>query len=142
MYYDELEIGQTARFTKTVTETDLAMFVAITGDFNPVHVDAVAAAASPFGARIVHGMLSASLLCAVYGMQLPGPGAIHLDQTLAFRAPVRIGDTVTAHVEVIELLGNRKVRVRAWCTRQDDVLVVEGEALLLALARPQAEAET
>jgi len=136
MYYDELKVGQTARFAKTVTETDLAFFIAITGDANPMHVDEVAAAASPFGTRIVHGMLSGSLLCGVYGMQLPGPGAIHLEQQIKFKAPVRIGDTVTAHVELIELCGRRRVRMRSWCTRQDDVVVLEGEGLLLVPERP------
>ncbi len=138
MYYDELKVGQSASFTKTITETDLALFTGITGDFNPLHVDAVAAASSPFGGRIAHGMLSASLLCTVYGMYLPGPGAVHLDQQLRFKAPVRIGDTVTAHVEVVELCAKERVRVRSWCVKQDGVVVVDGEGLLIAAARPKA----
>lgn len=138
MYHDELSVGQIARFSKTVTETDLAMFTAISGDFNPIHIDAVAAAATPFGSRIVHGLLTASLLCSVYGMQLPGPGAIQLDQQLRFTAPVRIGDTITAEVEVLEVLEKCRVRVRSRCIRQDGVVAVEGTALLIALARPFA----
>ena len=136
MYFDELSVGQRAQFTKTISETDLVIFTGITGDFNPVHVDAVAAASSPFGGRVVHGMLTASFLCAVYGMQLPGAGAIHLEQRLRFSAPVRVGDTVTAHVEVLELCEHRRVRVRSWCIRSDGTVVFEGEALLLAAARP------
>lgn len=142
MFYDELKVGQTACFAKTVTETDLAFFIAITGDANPMHVDEVAAAQSQFGTRIVHGMLSGSLLCGVYGMQLPGPGAIHLEQHIKFRAPVRIGDTVTAHVELIELCGRNRVRMRSWCTRQDDMLVLEGEGVLLVPARPVGHMQT
>ncbi len=133
MFYDELRVGQSASFTKTVAEADLERFTELTGDLNPIHMDP---AASPFGERIVHGMLTASLLCTVYGMQLPGAGAIQLDQRLRFKAPVRVGDTVTAHVEVIELCERNRVRVRSWCVRQDDIVVVEGEALLLAAARP------
>ena len=137
MYHDELVVGQVARFTKTITEADLAMFTAITGDFNPIHVDAVAAASTSFGSRIVHGLLTASLLCSVYGMQLPGQGAIQLDQQLRFTAPVRIGDTITAEVEVAEILERCRVRVKSRCIRQDGVTVVEGSALLIALARPE-----
>lgn len=136
MYYDELKVGQSACFSKTVTEADVVLFTGITGDFNPLHVDAVAADAGPFGGRIAHGMLSASLLCTVYGMHLPGPGAVHLEQQLRFKAPVRIGDTVTAHVEVVELCDRERVRVRSWCTRQDGTMVVDGEGLLIAAARP------
>jgi 3-hydroxybutyryl-CoA dehydratase len=86
-------------------------------------------------------MLSASLLCGVYGMQLPGPGAVHLEQQIKFLAPVRIGDTVTAHVELIELCGRNRARMRSWCTRQDGVVVLEGEGLLLVPGRPAAESE-
>lgn len=137
MYYDELRVGQYASFSKTVSETDVTLFAGMTGDFNPLHVDAIAAAASPFKERIAHGMLSASLLCTVYGMYLPGPGAIHLEQQLRFRMPVRIGDTVTAHAEVIELCEKHRVRLRTWCTRQDDEIVIDGESLLLAARRPE-----
>lgn len=135
MHFEELSVGQYAKFSKTVTETDLAFFAAITGDFNPLHVDAVEAERSQFGSRIAHGMLSASLLCSVYGMHLPGSGAVHLEQSLSFTAPVRIGDTITAHVEIIDLAPRNRVRVRSWCTNQRDEVVIDGHALLRAASQ-------
>jgi 3-hydroxybutyryl-CoA dehydratase len=97
---DEFTIGQCAELTRTLTETDVMAFAEITGDFNPVHVDAEAAAASAFGERIVHGMLTASLLSALLATKLPGAGAIYLSQTLRFLRPVKLGDTVTAQVSI------------------------------------------
>jgi 3-hydroxybutyryl-CoA dehydratase len=138
MYYDEMQVGQTAEFTKTVTETEVVLFAGITGDFNPAHVDEVTATASRFGGRIAHGMLSASFLCTVLGMHLPGPGTIHLEQQIRFLAPVRPGDTVTARAEVLELGERRRVRLRTWCTNQHGVVVVDGEALVLAPGHPTA----
>ena len=95
MAADGFGIGQTARVAKTITEADILMFSAVSTDTNPVHLDAEAAAASPFKERIAHGMLSAGLISAVLGTKLPGPGTIYLGQTLRFKAPVKIGDTVT-----------------------------------------------
>lgn len=141
MYFDELSVGQYGNFSKTVTETDVAFFAAITGDFNPLHVDAVKAAQSQFESRIVHGMLNASLLCSVYGMQIPGSGAVHLEQSLSFVAPVRIGDTITAHVEITSLAPRNRVHVRSWCSNQHDVVVIEGTALLRSAARQNSSAE-
>lgn len=132
MAFKELRIGDAAEFTKTVTETDLVLFSGITGDFNPFHVDHVAAAEGRFGGPIAHGMLSASLICTVLGMRLPGPGTIHLEQTLRFLAPVRPGDTVTARAEIRELLPRYRVRLRTSCTTQEGRKVIEGEALVLA----------
>jgi 3-hydroxybutyryl-CoA dehydratase len=132
MSFDHLTIGQTASFSKTITETDVGLFAGITGDFNPLHVSQPAAEASRFGGRIAHGMLSASLICTVLGMQLPGPGTIHLGQTLRFVRPVRLGDTVTASAEIIELIGDkRRVRLKTMCTNQNGDVVVEGEALVM-----------
>lgn len=129
---DELQVGESARFTKTISEADVYLFAGITGDFNPVHVDAVAAEASQFRQRIAHGMLTASLISTVLGMQLPGPGAIYLSQSLKFRAPVFIGDTVTAAVEVAELDRERnRVRLSTRCTNQKGEVVAEGESLLM-----------
>lgn len=135
MFYEDIYLGQRDRFSKTISETDVVLFAGLTGDFNPLHVDKVQAASGRFGERIAHGMLSASMLCTVYGMRLPGPGTIQLEQHLAFLAPVRIGDTVTAHVEVIELAAKGRVRLRSWCTRDDDVVVLDGEALMLVPSR-------
>ena len=92
-------VGQRASIAKTITEADVLLFAAVSLDTNPVHLDAEAAKASPFGERVAHGMLSAGLISAVLGTKLPGPGAVYLGQTLKFRAPVRIGDTVTATAE-------------------------------------------
>ena len=108
MKFDELSIGQSAEFTKTVTETDVVLYAGITGDFNPMHVDEVAASKTRFGSRIAHGMLSAGFISAGIGMNLPGPGAVYMGQTLRFTKPVRIGDTVTARLEVIELIPEKK----------------------------------
>jgi 3-hydroxybutyryl-CoA dehydratase len=127
-----LTVGDSAEFAKTVTETDLSLFSGISGDFNPFHVDEVASAAGRFGGRVVHGMLTSSFICTVLGMRLPGPGTIHLEQRLRFLAPVRPGDTVTARVEVLEILTKNRVRLLTQCRRQDGVLAVEGEALVIA----------
>lgn len=141
LYYEDLDLGQRDSFSKTISETDVVLFAGITGDFNPLHVDRVQAADGRFGERVAHGMLSASVLCAVYGMRLPGPGTIQIEQHLTFLAPVRIGDTVTAHVEVIELAANGRVKLRSWCTRQDDVVVLDGEALMLVPSRARGGRE-
>jgi 3-hydroxybutyryl-CoA dehydratase len=100
MPIDEFNLGQCSELTRTLTESDVMAFAQLTGDFNPVHVDAALAAASPFGDRIVHGMLTASLLSTLIAMQLPGPGAIYLSQTLSFLRPVKIGTTLVARVEI------------------------------------------
>ncbi|ODT04087.1 MAG: enoyl-CoA hydratase [Gemmatimonadetes bacterium SCN 70-22] len=127
-----LQVGQTAEFSKTVTESDVTLFAGITGDFNPAHVDEVRASASRFGGRIAHGMLSAGFISACIAMRLPGPGAIYLSQTLKFTRPVRIGDTVTARVEVLEWNeGKRRARLLTTCRNQRGELVIEGEALVL-----------
>ena len=129
---DELQVGQAAEMAKTVTEADIAMFAGVTGDFNPVHVDAVAAAQSRFGERIAHGMLSAGFISAVIAMRLPGPGSIYLSQTLRFTKPVRIGDTVTTRVEVVEVVApKRRLRLATVCRNQNGETVVEGEAVVL-----------
>ena len=129
---DEMKVGDSAEMAKTVTEADIVAFAGITGDFNPVHIDAVAAKASMFGERIAHGILSAGFISAVIGTRLPGPGCIYLSQTLRFTKPVRIGDTVTARVEVIEVLAaKRRVRLATMCRNQNEELVVEGEAVVM-----------
>jgi 3-hydroxybutyryl-CoA dehydratase len=138
MYSDEVVVGQTAEFRKTVTETDVVLFAGITGDLNPAHIDEVAASASRFGGRIAHGMLSASFISTVLGTRLPGPGTIYLEQSLRFTAAVRIGDTVTARVEVAELLPKRRARLTTTVLNQKGEPVVEGEALVMVPARPAA----
>ncbi|MGI9181652.1 MAG: MaoC family dehydratase [Longimicrobiaceae bacterium] len=135
MRFEELQVGQAAEFAKTVTEADVVLYAGITGDLNPAHINQVEAEKSRFGGRIAHGMLSAGLISAVLGTRLPGPGTIYLEQTLRFTRPVRIGDTVTARVEVIELIEKRRrVRLATSCANQDGEVVLEGEALVMVPA--------
>lgn len=132
MRFDEIVVGQGAEFSKTITDEDVMSFARVTGDFNPVHVDEIAAASSRFGGRIAHGMLSAGLISAAIAGKLPGPSSIYLSQTLRFTLPVRIGDTVTAYVRVLELIeGKRRVKLSTVCRNQNGETVVEGEALVL-----------
>lgn len=130
--YDELQIGDFATFTKTLSETDIYLFAGITGDMNPAHVDAVSAAEGMFKQRIAHGMLSASFISTVIAMKLPGPGTIYAGQNLQFRAPVFIGDTVTARAEISEKIEARQwVKMKTTVTNQDGKLVVDGEATVI-----------
>ena len=129
--YDQIEVGNKASFTKTVTEADICLFAGVTGDFNPVHINAVWAADSMFKQRIAHGMLSAGFISTVLGTQLPGPGTIYLKQTLEFTAPVKIGDTITANVEVVEKLPKGRIRLKTTCANQDGKDVLTGEAMVM-----------
>ncbi len=138
LYFEDLSIGQSATFGKTISEADILMFAGVSGDTNPVHLDAEYAAETPFKERIAHGMLSAGLISAVLGTKLPGPGAVYVGQTLKFRAPVKIGDTVTARAEVIELEpSKRRVVLRTQCLIKGKV-VVDGEATVMVPSRPVA----
>lgn len=124
--------GQTATWTKTITEADVVAFAGITGDFNPLHVDREYAARSRFGERIAHGLLTAGLVSAVLGMRLPGPGGIFLSQTLQFLKPVRFGDTITARAEVTHWRAERRIlTLRTTCSNQRGETVLDGEASLL-----------
>ena len=128
----ELTVGASAEMSKAVTDVDVMSYAAITGDYNPVHVDAEAAAMTMFKGRIAHGMLSAGFISAVLAMKLPGPGAIYLSQSLRFTKPVRLGDTVTARVEVLEIIAAKKrVRLATTCRNQQGETVIEGEALVM-----------
>ena len=128
---DQLRIGETAEFTKTVTETDIYLYAGISGDFNPAHVNEVYANNTFFKTRIAHGMLVAGFISATLANQLPGPGTIYLKQDLSFRAPVRIGDTITAQGEIQELnVEKNRVRLKTTCTNQEGVVVLSGEALV------------
>lgn len=125
-------VGQAGEFAKTITEADVASFATLSGDFNPVHLDEVAAGATRFGGRIVHGMLVAALIGSALSMRLPGPGTVYLRQSLRFAKPVRIGDTVTARVEIVELIAEKgRMRLTTVCRNQHDEVVVEGEALVI-----------
>lgn len=128
----DVEPGQTAEFTKTITEADVYGFAGITGDFNPVHVDQVAAEASRFGGRIAHGMLTAALISTVIGMKLPGPGCIYMSQSLKFTAPVRFGDTITARCEVADInVEKNRMTLATSAVNQDGDVVAEGESLIM-----------
>lgn len=136
-YFEELFVGQTASFAKTVTEADIVLFAGVSGDTNPVHLNAEYAAGTFFKSRIAHGMLSAGFISAVFGTKLPGPGAIYMTQTLNFKAPVRIGDTVVATAELIELIPEKKrAKFKVACTVGSTV-VVDGEAMLMVPAQPK-----
>ena len=129
--FNELNCGDSARFSKTVTEADVVLFAGITGDLNPAHIDEAYAQGTFFKTRIAHGMLSAGFISAVIGTRLPGPGTIYMHQSLDFLAPVSIGDTVTAIVEVIEKMEEKKrVRLKTTCVNQKGTTVLEGEALV------------
>lgn len=129
---NELQLGQKAYIEKTISETDVYMFAGITGDFNPAHVNQVEAEKSMFKGRIAHGMLSAGFISAVLGMYLPGPGTIYLGQELKFLAPVRIGDTIKAEAEVIEIIPEKnRVKLRTCCYNQEGKMVVDGTATVM-----------
>ena len=130
--FAEIKVGDTASMAKTVTEFDIYSFAGVTGDFNPVHVNAEFAKTTMFKERIAHGMLSAGFISAVLGTALPGANAIYLGQELQFKAPVKIGDTVTATVEVLEKIeGKNRIILRTTVTNQDGVLVVDGKATMM-----------
>lgn len=126
-----LYVGQTASFRKTITDADILLFSAVSGDINPIHIDDVYAITTKFGRRVVHGMLTASLLSAVMGTKLPGPGAIYLSQTLKFLKPVYVNDTISAIVEITEITEKpSRIRLLTRCLNQNNECVLEGEALV------------
>ncbi len=128
---EQLEVGQRASFSKTVSEFDVYMFAGISGDFNPAHINQAYAEQTAFKTRIAHGMLSAGFISTVLGNQLPGPGTIYISQSMTFLAPVNIGNTITATAEVVEVIADKKrVRLKTVCTNQDGKEVLTGEALV------------
>ena len=132
-----IRVGDKASFSKTITETDVILFAGISGDVNPIHINAEYAEASLFRSRIAHGMLCAGLISAVIGMQLPGPGTIYLGQELQFRKPVYIGDTVTAIVTVEQIVEDRnRVVLQTVVQNQRGEQVVFGKALVLPPKAP------
>ena len=127
--FNDLSVGQKAFLKKTITQTDLSHFIAITGDKNPLHVDDHFAEQTFFGQRIVHGMLSASLFSTLIGMYLPGIGSIYRSQTLEFLRPVFIGDTLCAWFEVTAIdPADERVEIKSWIENQDGEIVIQGEA--------------
>ena len=140
-FLEDMEVGMTAIYAKTVTEADIVMFAGISGDTNPVHLDAHFARQTVFKGRIAHGMLSASFISTVLGTRLPGPGCIYLSQNLKFRAPVKAGDTVTARVTVTDVNPDSKRIVLDTVCTVGDTVVIEGEAKLLVNRRAEILAE-
>ena len=134
-----LEIGQSASRTQRILAEDVESYARISGDTNPVHLDEAYAATTVFGRRIAHGMFTSGFISAILGNDLPGPGTIYLSQELKFKAPVFIGDTITATVEVIKYRPDRRIATfRTTCSNQDGKLVLEGEAVVIAPAADTA----
>src|SRR3982750_951366 len=134
--FGDLSAGITEPLSKTISSSDVVGFAEVTGDRNPIHLSQHFAAKTPFGTRIAHGLYTASLISAVLGTRLPGPGAIYISQTLNFRAPVKIGDTVDVVVGVAELVPEkRRARLTCTCSVAGEV-VLDGEALVKVPARP------
>ena len=132
---EELSVGMTAVFAKTVTEADIVLFAGISGDINPVHLNHEFATETMFEGRIAHGMLTAGFISTVIGTKLPGPGAIYLKQSLNFKAPVRAGDTVRARVTIREVIAEKRRVVLDTVATVGDKLVLDGEALIMVPSR-------
>lgn len=133
---EDLSVGMSATYAKTITEADLVLFAGVSGDNNAMHVNEEFAASTSFGGRIAHGMLTASVISAAIANKLPGPGTVYLGQNLRFTAPVRPGDTVHALVTVTEVVAaRRRVKLSTVCTVAGKV-VVDGEASVMVTARP------
>ena len=132
MTIKEMKIGDSASFTKTVTETDVYLYAGITGDLNPAHVNEAAASQTMFKGRIAHGMLTAGFVSAVLGTQLPGPGTIYLGQEMKFKKPVHFHDTITATCTVSEMLTEKNiVKLTTVCTNQNGEVVLDGIATVM-----------
>ena len=134
-YLEDLSVGMSAEYTRTVTDSEIVGFAEVSGDNNPLHLDEEFAKTTLFGERIAHGMLSASFLSTIFGTIMPGPGCIYLSQNLRFKAPVKIGDTVTARVEVDDIDTHRaRINFVCRCT-VGATTVIEGNALIVAPRR-------
>ena len=136
-FFEDLSVGQEASMSRTVRESDIVAYAALSGDYNPVHLDADYAACTIFKERIAHGILSAGYISALFGMQLPGPGAIYISQTLNFKGPVKIDDHVVTTVKLVELMPDKR-RAKFDCVCMvGGKPVLTGEAVLMVPARPK-----
>jgi 3-hydroxybutyryl-CoA dehydratase len=135
-YFEELTVGMEEVFSRTITDTDIKLFSGVSGDTNPMHLNEEYARSTPFGGCIVYGMLTASLISAVIGTKLPGPGCIYMNQSLKFTAPVRVGDTVYAVVRVKELFPDKKRALMDTKCYVHDTMVIDGEALIKVPSKP------
>ena len=137
---DQLRLGDSAEFAKTISESDIYLYAGLTGDFNPAHINEAYAQKTFFKTRIAHGMLAAGLISTVGGNMLPGHGAVYVRQELDFLAPVHIGDTITARVEVTEIMADKnRIKLRTTCANQDGKQVLDGVAILSPPKRPKGE---
>jgi 3-hydroxybutyryl-CoA dehydratase len=135
----EIKVGDAAEFTKTISETDVYLYAGVTGDLNPAHLNEAYAKNTFFKTRIAHGMLTAGLISAILGTQLPGPGTIYIRQELSFMAPVFFGDTITARAEVVEVNTEKnRLRFKTTCRNQEGKIVLDGEALVSPPKAPKA----
>jgi 3-hydroxybutyryl-CoA dehydratase len=137
-YIEDLKPGMSESFTKTVTERDVQLFGEVSGDMNPVHFDETYAKGTIFKGRIAHGVLSVSYISTVLGMKMPGPGTIFMSATTRFKAPVRIGETVTATCTVREVNAEKRRVIFDCVCKVGDMTVVDGEAMVMAPSRPKA----
>jgi 3-hydroxybutyryl-CoA dehydratase len=129
--YSEINLGQSTEIVHTITEEDIQVFGDLSGDYNPLHFNADWASKTMFKGRIAHGLLTASFISTAIGMKLPGPGTIYLSQKMQFRGPARIGDIITARVEVINMNDEKQwITLKTTCVNQNDKLVIDGEALV------------
>jgi len=134
--YDDIKVGDSASFAKTITEADVALYAGLVGDFNPLHIDAEYARQSMFKERIAHGMLVSGLISAVMGMQLPGPNTLYLGQELKFTAPVKLGDTVTATATVTEKRDDKRIiKLQTTVSNQRGEVVIDGSAVAKKLGK-------
>lgn len=131
--FEDIKVGQKANFSKTISEADIVIFAGLCGDFNPLHLDKEFAKKAFFKERVAHGMLTASFISTTVS-EILGSGGILGSQTLKFLAPVKIGDTITASSEVVEKVGNNRLRIKTVCSNQDEKMVIEGEAIGFILA--------
>ncbi|MHA2053961.1 MAG: MaoC family dehydratase [Candidatus Hodarchaeales archaeon] len=134
MKYEEIQVGQVAKYKRLITGEDISAFAAVSGDENPIHMDEEFAKTTMFKGRIAHGILSVSFISTTLANKLPGPGSIYLKQEVTFLKPVRIGDTITTVVEVLDKKNEKKhIRLKTTCMNQNEDIVVDGEALVLVL---------
>lgn len=134
-YLEELSVGMSAVFAKTITESDIVLFSGVTGDMNPVHVNEEYAKGTMFKGRIAHGMLTGSLISTVLGMKMPGPGCIYVSQELKFLAPVRIGDTATARATIVEIIPEKKRVVMETTVHVGDKMVLTGVGKMMVRSK-------
>jgi 3-hydroxybutyryl-CoA dehydratase len=128
---EKYRVGMAEESSKEITHSDLSLYAAVSGDFNPIHFDPVYAKSTRFKEPIAHGMIAACFVSGLMGMKFPGPGTIYLSQTLKFLSPVRVGDLITARAEIIEILEKGRLRLKTTCRKRDGSLVLDGEAVVI-----------